>query len=175
MNIQGINPAMTAPVQTPTAQSTTSTGSSSTSGSSSSSSGSSSSSLQSTFLNLLVTELQNQDPTQPVDPTQMVGQMISLNQLDQLISINQALTSMTGSTTSTSSSQTGTGTAQSIASPVVPANLVTSRSASVPVSNFLSPLAAGYSGATGNSGLMNLYGSYGVPAASTNLNSTGVK
>ncbi len=49
-------------------------------------------SLGSTFLNLLVQELQNQDPTAPMDSTQMVGQMISLNQLDQLASINQTLT-----------------------------------------------------------------------------------
>ena len=53
------------------------------------SSSTSASSLSSTFLNLLATELQNQDPTAPVDSTAMVGQMISLNQLDQLISINQ--------------------------------------------------------------------------------------
>lgn len=52
--------------------------------------------IGSTFLNLLATELQNQDPTAPVDSTAMVGQMISLNQLDQLISINQTVT---GSTT----------------------------------------------------------------------------
>lgn len=44
-----------------------------------------------TFLKLLTQELQNQDPTNPVDSTAMVGQMISLNQLDQLISINQIL------------------------------------------------------------------------------------
>jgi flagellar basal-body rod modification protein FlgD len=53
---------------------------------------SSSDTTTSTFLNLLVKELQNQDPTAPVDSTAMVGQMISLNQLDQLISINSALT-----------------------------------------------------------------------------------
>lgn len=47
--------------------------------------------IGSTFLNLLVKELQNQDPTAPMDSTAMVGQMISLNQLDQLISINQAV------------------------------------------------------------------------------------
>jgi flagellar basal-body rod modification protein FlgD len=57
------------------------------------------SSLSSTFLNLLATELQNQDPTAPVDATAMVGQMISLNQLDQLISINQTLTGSSGSAT----------------------------------------------------------------------------
>jgi flagellar basal-body rod modification protein FlgD len=56
--------------------------------------------LGTTFLNLLATELQNQDPTDPVDSTAMVGQMISLNQLDQLVSINQALTSSSSTATS---------------------------------------------------------------------------
>ena len=63
------------------------------------SSSTSASSLSSTFLNLLATELQNQDPTAPVDSTAMVGQMISLNQLDQLISINQTVTGSTGTGT----------------------------------------------------------------------------
>jgi flagellar basal-body rod modification protein FlgD len=71
---------------------------------SSGSSGSDSNSLSvdnlgSTFLQLLSQELQNQDPTSPIDPTQMVGQMISLNQLDQLIGINQTLTDATGTST----------------------------------------------------------------------------
>jgi flagellar basal-body rod modification protein FlgD len=60
------------------------------------SSDTSSTDIGSTFLNLLATELQNQDPTAPVDSTAMVGQMISLNQLDQLISINQTVTGSTG-------------------------------------------------------------------------------
>jgi flagellar basal-body rod modification protein FlgD len=59
-------------------------------------SGTSATNIGSTFLNLLATELQNQDPTAPVDSTAMVGQMISLNQLDQLISINQTVTGSTG-------------------------------------------------------------------------------
>lgn len=54
-------------------------------------------SIESTFLTLLVQELQNQDPTAPMDSTQMVGQMISLNQLDQLASINQVVTDALGS------------------------------------------------------------------------------
>lgn len=49
------------------------------------------SNLGGTFLQLLTQELQNQDPTAPMDSTQMVGQMISLNQLQQLASINQTL------------------------------------------------------------------------------------
>jgi len=48
----------------------------------------SSNSAEQTFISLLVTELQSQDPTQPMDPTQMVGQMFSMNQLQQLIDIN---------------------------------------------------------------------------------------
>jgi len=58
---------------------------------SSTSSTSSAGGLGTTFLNLLSQELKNQDPTAPVDSTAMVGQMISLNQLDQLISINHRL------------------------------------------------------------------------------------
>jgi flagellar basal-body rod modification protein FlgD len=60
-----------------------------TTGSSTSSSGTTD--VGSTFLSLLVKELQNQDPTAPMDSTAMVGQMISLNQLEQLTSINQAV------------------------------------------------------------------------------------
>jgi flagellar basal-body rod modification protein FlgD len=56
-------------------------------------------SIESTFLTLLVQELQNQDPTAPMDSTQMVGQMISLNQLDQLASINQVVTNAFGPST----------------------------------------------------------------------------
>ena len=62
-----------------------------TSASSSDSGNNSASGLGSTFLSLLAQELQNQDPTAPVDPTAMVGQMISLNSLQQLIGINQTL------------------------------------------------------------------------------------
>ena len=53
--------------------------------------------IGSTFLSLLVQELQNQDPTAPMDSTAMVGQMISLNQLNQLTNINQVLTNAYGS------------------------------------------------------------------------------
>lgn len=66
-----------------------------------SSSSTDSTSIGSTFLSLLATELQNQDPTAPVDSTAMVGQMISLNQLDQLIGINQAISGASTSTTGT--------------------------------------------------------------------------
>lgn len=71
-------------------------------------------SIESTFLTLLAQELQNQDPTAPMDSTEMVGQMISLNQLDQLASINQVVTGALGSgstngTTTAANSTQGVG------------------------------------------------------------------
>ncbi len=83
-----------------------------------SSTASGSTSIGSTFLNLLVQELQNQDPTAPVDSTAMVGQMISLNQLDQLININQNLTPPASSSTATPSG-TGSSTSGSATGKVV--------------------------------------------------------
>ena len=44
------------------------------------------------FLTLLVSELKNQDPTQPTDPTTYVQQLVGVNSLQQLIDINQTLT-----------------------------------------------------------------------------------
>jgi flagellar basal-body rod modification protein FlgD len=76
--------------------------------STSSSSSSTGTNLGTTFLTLLAQELQNQDPTNPVDSTAMVGQMISLNQLDQLISINEAVGgSSTSSTTASAEKAAG--------------------------------------------------------------------
>ncbi len=94
------------------------------------SSSTSASSLSSTFLNLLATELQNQDPTAPVDSTAMVGQMISLNQLDQLISINQTVTGSTGTGT-TGLVQPAGGTASDAALSSVNGGLASTLSPSV--------------------------------------------
>lgn len=43
------------------------------------------------YLQLLIAELQAQDPTSPLDPNQMTAQIVSLNQLDQLIQIRSIL------------------------------------------------------------------------------------
>lgn len=43
------------------------------------------------FLKILVAELKAQDPTSPLDPNQMVGQMMSMNQLNELIQIRQLM------------------------------------------------------------------------------------
>jgi flagellar basal-body rod modification protein FlgD len=82
-----------------------------TSSSSSSGTGLTDSATGTEFLNLLVQELQNQDPTAPMDSTAMVGQMISLNQLDQLISINSTLTTDASSSSASSGATKGSATA----------------------------------------------------------------
>jgi len=43
------------------------------------------------FLTLLVTELKNQDPTQPTDPNAYIQQLVGVNSLQQLIQMNQGL------------------------------------------------------------------------------------
>ncbi len=64
------------------------------SSSASSSSANSDSSLISAndFLTLLVTEMQNQDPTADTDPNEYINQLVQVNSLEQLIDINQTLT-----------------------------------------------------------------------------------
>lgn len=52
------------------------------------------------FLTLLVTEMQNQDPTANTDPNEYINQLVQVNSLEQLISINQALSTDSSSGTS---------------------------------------------------------------------------
>jgi len=44
-----------------------------------------------TFLQLLVTQLKNQDPTNPVDGTQFVAQLAQFSELEQMINANTNL------------------------------------------------------------------------------------
>jgi flagellar basal-body rod modification protein FlgD len=63
------------------------------------------------FLTLLVSELKNQDPTQPTDPNQYITQLAQVNSLQQLISINQGIgtldTALSGTPTSPSTGTSG--------------------------------------------------------------------
>jgi len=43
------------------------------------------------FITLLVTQLKQQDPTNPMDPTQFVTQLVQFNTLEQVMQINQIL------------------------------------------------------------------------------------
>lgn len=80
-----------------------------------SSSGSNAATISSNdFLTLLVTEMQNQDPTATTDPNEYINQLVNVNSLEQLISINQTLSTAVG----TSSGAAGApATRESVASP----------------------------------------------------------
>ncbi len=87
---------------------TTNGASGSTSTSSSNSASTPSNSLDAnSFITLLTTELQAQDPLNPLDPTQFVDQLTDLNSLQQLIQIRTDLDSLAG-TTSTPTDGSGT-------------------------------------------------------------------
>jgi flagellar basal-body rod modification protein FlgD len=78
------------------------------------------------FLTLLVTEMQNQDPTQPTDPQAYIQQLVGVNSLQQLISINQGLTTIEPTQT------TATPSAISSVSGISSAAQATSLSSSTP-------------------------------------------
>ncbi|MBB5428085.1 flagellar basal-body rod modification protein FlgD [Paraburkholderia atlantica] len=66
------------------------TGSSSTSGTS----GTSAADLQNTFLQLLVAQLKNQDPTNPMDSSQMTSQLAQISTVQGISNLNTSLTSL---------------------------------------------------------------------------------
>ena len=58
-----------------------------------------------TFLKLLTAQLKHQDPLNPSDPTQFIGQLVQFSQLEQLLGINQGVQNLVANhapTTSTS-------------------------------------------------------------------------
>ena len=59
--------------------------------------------MDSMFMQLLITQLQNQDPLSPMDPSTFVTQLVDVNSLDQLTQINQVLQSAFGSSSTTNS------------------------------------------------------------------------
>jgi flagellar basal-body rod modification protein FlgD len=57
------------------------------------------------FLHLLVTQLANQDPLAPSDPTQFVSQLAQLTSLEQLVNVNAGLDVLAISQTAATSAQ----------------------------------------------------------------------
>jgi flagellar basal-body rod modification protein FlgD len=101
------------------------------SGSSSSTNAPGSLTSESTFLQLLIAQIQNQDPLNPTDAIQFVGQLVSYSQLEQLMDINQGISALTGETTSTTpANQTSQAQAQ--------ANALAQAQANGAISNLLS-------------------------------------
>ena len=78
-----------------TVSATSSVTSSSASSSSSSSAAAATNSLSyNDFLTMLLAEMKNQDPTQPMDPTAMVSQLATISQVGQAVQTNTTLASL---------------------------------------------------------------------------------
>lgn len=72
---------------------------------------------QSTFLTLLVTQLQNQDPLNPADSTQFVTQLAQFSQLEDLQNINQNVMTISGDLIAAAPASTSTSTTPTTATP----------------------------------------------------------
>ena|SRR5258708_186174 len=70
---------------------------------------------QATFLKLLVTQIQNQDPLNPSDGTQFLAQLAQFSELEQMIGVNTGVQQLvqdakTGAQPGSSDSSNGTTT-----------------------------------------------------------------
>ena len=63
---------------------------------------------ENTFLQLLVAQIQNQDPTQPIDSTTFLTQLASFSQLEQLIGIRQDVSQLDPAAAASGTTQTST-------------------------------------------------------------------
>lgn len=113
--------------------------------------------LDSMFLQLLVAQLQNQDPTSPLDPSQFVGQLAQFSELSEVTQIDQILqqalpgTAGTGSSISNapvSNASTAAGIAAN-ASPGIAAN--SSAGPGMPPTRILPPTLSDFQTAAANS------------------------
>jgi flagellar basal-body rod modification protein FlgD len=80
---------MTVSATTPVSSATTST-----SNSSSTAAAATQSLSYNDFLTLLMAEMKNQDPTQPMDPSQMVSQLATVSEVGQAVQTNTNLSSL---------------------------------------------------------------------------------
>src|SRR5579863_6860304 len=110
-------------------------------------------SLDGMFLQLLVAQLQNQDPTSPLDPSQFVGQLAQFSELSEVTQIDQILQQYASAGSGTSGSGTAGGSSPTPGSAPIPANPLTAATPSpilssavsaarAALSNFSSPAAS---------------------------------
>jgi flagellar basal-body rod modification protein FlgD len=87
---------------------------------------------QSQFLQLLVAQLKEQDPLNPMDGTQFVTQLAQFSSLEQLINIRTDLDGMAKTTGSTSQSPADTSTTTSPSSTSTPSTTTADNNAANP-------------------------------------------
>ena len=103
------------------------------------------------FLTLLVTEMKNQDPTANTDPNEYINQLVNVNSLQQLISINETLTAAFGVSNSNAYAQAS--------APTGSVNTLESSTKSVPEAEAKQAVTAeGNSAFTRDSAIRNILG-----------------
>jgi flagellar basal-body rod modification protein FlgD len=95
------------------------------------------------FLTLLVTEMQNQDPTADTDPNEYINQLVNVNSLEQLISINQTLTTDLGSSAPAASGSTPSAQASNAQAQTQPSSTSTGTDLSGALNTAATQLAPG--------------------------------
>jgi flagellar basal-body rod modification protein FlgD len=101
--------------------------------------------LDTMFLQLLVAQLQNQDPTSPLDPSQFVGQLAQFSELSEVTQIDQILQQYAGAGSGTSGSGTTGGSSPTPGSAPIPANPLTAATPSPILSSAVSAARAALS------------------------------
>ncbi|MDQ7979102.1 flagellar hook assembly protein FlgD [Paraburkholderia sp. SARCC-3016] len=84
--------------------------------------GTSASDLQSTFLKLLITQLQNQDPTSPMDSSQMTSQLAQIDTVSGIAQLNQSLGSLSAQLSASEAGQAASLVGRTV---LVPGNTFT--------------------------------------------------
>ena len=121
------------------------------------------------FLTLLVTEMQNQDPTADTDPNEYINQLVNVNSLEQLIDINQTLTTDLGSTSSTSSGGTSGQAIQEISgasgSATTPSSAASPRAAVSAAASSLSSTSGSATSSASTPQTSSIFGNLSAPHA----------
>jgi flagellar basal-body rod modification protein FlgD len=76
---------------------------------------------ESTFLQLLVAQIKNQDPLNPTDSIQFIGQLVQFSQLEQLLNLNQSVGTLVTDASGAASTQPGSSAAPP-STPSAPSN-----------------------------------------------------
>jgi flagellar basal-body rod modification protein FlgD len=112
------------------------------------------------FLTLLVTEMQNQDPTASTDPNEYINQLVQVNSLEQLININQTLTTDSEASQESASTQTANASANAATANAPTANAASATGSSASAQSSAGTSAAGTQAAAGS-----VSGNLSIPSA----------
>jgi len=125
------------------------------------------------FLTLLVTEMQNQDPTADVDPNEYIDQLVQINSLEQLISINQNLATVLGAATSPVGTGGTTPGSEAASAKTGPSQALAAKSQASSVHTGAASPASAIGAARNASRPVAVHGNLGTPGAAPAANSVG--